>query len=319
MYFRRSAVKDPGERPTLSEQFGWMSQKPGLDLQLLLHSFRWIPALSEASSEQERSGWIHLWRQALNVTLRHALTAEDDRWGSNHLPDDFDRWVFGRIPQIILQSRSEDESASFWLPILDLGPECHDWIEDFLTSWFMDGIRGSDSVAEFTAIWTRMIKHALVSPNWQSSSGVSSFDLNRMWIELLALGWGVSVVKGEEFRSAITSMIPLYREWASCWLGYHDNPGNFAYFLRQPSAAELLPEGLIWVFDLGVTYSDEDWEDRPKDADAFVTLVEHWWRTGQGSASSNQETTTAIGLLKLIADQLHPRALELQDQIAKAR
>ena len=126
------------------------------------------------------------------------------------------------------------------------------------------------------------------------------------------------MIKGEEYRRAVTSVIPLYREWASRWLSYDDTAQSFAHFLRQPSAADMLPEGLNWLFGLAQKYSDSHWNKHPKDADAFVSLVEHWWRVRRDKAVPADETVAAMGLLKLLSDRQHPRALELQDWMARA-
>jgi hypothetical protein len=80
----------------------------------------------------------------------------------------------------------------------------------------------------------------------------------------------------------------------------------------------MLPEGVNWVFELTQKYSDAYWNDRPKDADAFVSLVEHWWIVRRGRSIPEDETAVAIGLLKLLSDRQHPRALELQDRMARS-
>jgi energy-coupling factor transporter ATP-binding protein EcfA2 len=317
MNFRQTVGMESGERPPLSDHIKWMSPKPGLDLELLLRAFHWIPSMSEARSPEERSGWIHQLRESLRVTLRYAASKEDER-DSNHSPNDFDSWVFDRIAHLIIQLGPEDAPESFWKPILDLGAESHDWVENFLTSWFTDGLTSAISVANFTTTWRAMIEHALASPHWQKLSDGTAFDVSKMWMELLGLGWGTRMIKGEEHRTTVTSIIPFFREWASRWLGYYETARSLAHFLRQPSAADMLPEGVNWIFGLAQQYSDEYWNDNPRDADAFVSLVEHWWKVRRGRSVPTDETAVAMGLLKLLSDRQHPRALELQDRMARS-
>jgi len=316
MNFRQTAGMEPSEWRPLSDHIKWTSPKPGLDLDLLLRAFHWIPPMSEARSSEERSGWIHHLRESLGATLRYAASNKN-RLDSHHRPNDFDSWVFDRIAQLIIQLGPEDAPESFWKPILDLGPESHDWVENFLTSWFTDGLPSATSVANFTATWRAMIEHALASPHWHRLSDGSAFDVSKMWMELLGLGWGTRMIKGEEHRTTVTSLIPLYREWASRWLGFYGTAGSLAYFLRQPSAADMLPEGVTWIFGLAQKHSDEYWNDHLKDADAFVSLVEHWWKVRRGRSVPADETAAAMGLLKLLSDRQHPRALELQDRMAR--
>src|SRR5205823_330142 len=162
------------------------------------HAFGWLLPLSEASSPGERSGWVDLLRQSLGVTLRRAA-AKEERRDSSHLPNDFDRWVLDRVARLILQLRPDESPESFWKPILDLGPGSHHWVEDFLSSWFSEGLPLANSPADFTSIWRAMIEHALASPHWEKASGRSAYELNGMWTELLGLGSVGRMREGEEY------------------------------------------------------------------------------------------------------------------------
>jgi len=211
-----------------------------------------------------------------------------------------------------------ESPESFWKPILDLGPESHHWVKNFLASWFMEGLPAAGSLADFALNWKAMIEHALASPRWERTSGRSTYDVCTMWTALLGFGPVGRMSEDAMYRAAITPLVPLYREWADRWLSYFDTARSFAYFLRQPVAADILPEGLRWLFNLAQTYSGEDWDGQPREADAFVSLIEYWWRTRRGSHVPAEETSTAVGLLKLLSDRQYPRALELQDQMARA-
>jgi ABC-type ATPase involved in cell division len=316
MQLRRAAGLEPGRRLQRSECLARTRGKPGLDLDLLRHAFGWLPRLSEASSPGERSCWVEIHRQLLGVTIRRAA-AKVERRDDNHLPNDFDRWVLDRVARLILELRPEESPESFWKPILELGPESHRWIEDFLSSWFMEGLPAAGSLVDFASNWRAMIEHAIASPRWERTSGRSTYDACAMWTALLGFGSVGRMREEAEYRAAITPLVPLYREWAARWLGYHDTARRFAHFLRQPASADILPEGLAWLFSLAQQYSDKDWDARPRDADAFVSLIEHWWRSRGRSRAPAEETSTAVRLLKLLSDRQHPRALELQDRMAK--
>ena len=139
-----------------------------------------------------------------------------------------------------------------------------------------------------------------------------------MWTALLGFGSVGRMREDAEYRAALTPLVPLYRERAARWLGYHDTAREFANFLRQPAAADMLPEGLGWLFSVAQQYSAEDWDARPRDADTFVSFVEHWRRSRGRKHAPAEETTTAMRLLELLSDRQHPCALELQDQMARA-
>jgi len=115
-------------------------------------------------------------------------------------------------------------------------------------------------------------------------------------------------------------MASLYREWALRCLRNSDAIMTFARFLRLPSAADLLTDGMVWILEAVGDYDERDWDGAEREKDDLVDLVEHWWEAvGRDPSSANAGRTTALGLLKILADQQHPRALEIQDRVARSR
>jgi len=217
------------------------------------------------------------------------------------------------IPQI----ESLEAAEPFWKPIIDLDPEALDWVESFFRYWFLHGKRAAESPEAFAAHWRSMIEYALVPR--QLESGRSPHRRGSLFPGLMGLDWaGIDAVGGEEFRGALGSMAPLYREWASRSMGCFDAASRLARLLRKPAAAGMLAEGLGWLSESVQGLGDRDWDGQSKAVEALVSLVEHWWRTRRGAdraPADGQEA--AMTLLKILADRQHPRALELQDQIAR--
>jgi hypothetical protein len=86
---------------------------PGLDPHLLRYAFAWSPRLDEARDDDERSSWMLILEEELGLVLRTLGTAEDARADKDshfapHTPDDWDRWVFQRVAEMVPQMTPGD-------------------------------------------------------------------------------------------------------------------------------------------------------------------------------------------------------------------
>jgi hypothetical protein len=136
----------------------------------------------------------------------------------------------------------------------------------------------------------------------------------------MGLGWFTYTIIGEaQFRDTIRSMASLYQQWASRCLRGSDSLTAFARFLRCPSATSLLTDGMQWILAATGDYEDTDWNRAEHEKDDLVDLVEHWWDTmGRDQPAPDAGRAAALGLLKILADQQHPRAMEIQNRIARS-
>jgi hypothetical protein len=115
-------------------------------------------------------------------------------------------------------------------------------------------------------------------------------------------------------------MSSLYRKWALRCLRNNQAIRTFARFLRCPSATDLLTNGMAWILEAVSDYDERDWDGAKHEKNDLLDLVEHWWNAvGREPSKADVGRTTALDLLKILADQQHPRALEIQDRVARSR
>ncbi len=259
----------------------------------------------------------------LGITLRRTtIQLSENHYLHSHYshPIDFDHWVLERIAIQVAQLGPGDESASLWKPILDLGPEGHPWIESYLRDWFSSGSKAAPSVESFSISWREHINYALGSPHWTGGNGERRHELTGLLTELMGLGlFSYKIIGDVSFRETIASMSLLYRDWSSRCLRRGEATIEFARFLRLPSAVDLLADGIAWYLEAVCDYDEAVWEHATREKEELAGLIEHWWNaSGKKSPSSQATKSPAMGLLKILADHHHPRALEIQDRIARS-
>ena len=295
---RRHATEGWPQKRDLAEFLKLEMMYEGFDLHLLKVAFRDLPTASDAKSEEDRNRVLVTHQNLLGISLHRAsVELPHDHYLHSYYshPNDFDRWLLERIATLVAQLGPVEESGTLWKPVLDLGPEAHRWIESYLHSWFSHGSKAAPSVESFSSTWQSQIAHALASPRWQGGSAEARHFSGELFTELMGLGWFTYEIIGDaQFRGTITSMSSLYREWALRCLRNTAAIMAFARFLRRPSAADLLTDGMAWILGAVGDYDERDWDGAEREKGDLVDLVEHWWEAvGINPSSANAGRTTA--------------------------
>lgn len=326
MRFRRAPDRPVDRRTDKAALSAFLERETvydGFDLDLIRVAFQNLPIVVQAESREEHIHAIVAHQNLLGITLRRTAI----RLPENHyLHDDyghtneFDRWILKRTAIQVAKLGPGDESASLWKPILALGPEGHSWIESYLQDWFSSGSGAAPSVESFSISWRDHINFALSSPRWTGSDGEHLHESRGLLTELMGLGaFSYKVIGDVRFRATIASMSSLYGDWSSRCLKGGDAIITFPRFLRLPSAVDLIESGIGWIYDAVRDYDDADWEQSTREKAELIDLIEHWWNAlGKKSPSSQATKSPAMGLLKILADHHHLRALEIQDRIARS-
>ncbi|MGP0066666.1 MAG: hypothetical protein ACLQGP_24135 [Isosphaeraceae bacterium] len=328
MRFRRRSDRPSDRRSEQAALTAFLERElvyDGLDLNLIKAAFQNLPLVTHADSREERIRAIFTHRNLLGITLRRtAIRLPENHYLHHHFghPNDFDHWTIERIAIQVAQLGPGDESASLWKPILDLGPEAHTWIESYLRDWFSSGSKAALSVESFSTNWRDQINYALSSPRWTGGDGERHHELTGLLTELMGLGvFSYKIIGDVRFRETIASMSLLYGDRSSRCLNMNRGEAiiTFPRFLRLPSAVDLLANGIGWIFEAVRNYDGTVWEHAKQEKEELVGLIEHWWNaSGKKSPSSQATKSPAMGLLKILADHQHPRALEIQDRIARS-
>jgi len=295
---------------------------PGLDPHLLRYAFAWIPRLDEARDDDERTSWIAILEEELGLVLRTLGTTEDARADKDshfapHTPNDWDRSVFQRVAEMVPQMTPEDSPERLWQPILKLGLERHYWVDDFISAWFVHGFKVEGCREAFFREWGRMIDFVVGNNVWPEDAEMAWRHREELFLGLLGLDWYCECLKDVEFRPYIAAMRDRHRQWAEAWLDHRDSAKRFARFLTWPSAEDIAEEGLVWLHRAANGIFRDQW-DRDALEHGVMDCLEHFWQNRRAAIRSTPEVRSAfMGLLKQLADLMFPRALELQDVIAR--
>jgi hypothetical protein len=162
-----------------------------------------------------------------------------------------------------------------------------------------------------------MIDFVVGKKVWPEDAEMAWRHREELFLGLFGLDWYCECLKDVEFRPYIAAMRDRYRQWADTWLRHHDSAKRFARFLTWPSAEEIAEEGLVWLHTAANGIFRDQW-DRDDIENAVMDCLEHFWQDRRAAIRSTPEVRSAfMGLLKQLADLMFPRALELQDVIAR--
>lgn len=295
---------------------------PGLDPYLLRYAFAWIPRLDEARDGDERASWIGILEEELGLVLRTLGTTEDARADKDchfapHTPNDWDRSVFQRVAEMVPQMTPEDRPERLWQPIIKLGLERHYWVEAFISALFVHGFKVEGCREAFFREWGRMIDFVVGNNIWPRDAEMAWAHREKLFLGLLGLDWHCECLKDVEFRPCIAAMRDRYRQWADTWLDHCDSAKRFARFLTWPSAEDIAEEGLVWLHRASNGIFRSRW-DRDELEHSVMDCLEHFWQNRRAAVRNTPAVRSAfMGLLKQLADLVFPRALELQDLIAR--
>ena len=280
-------------------------RSPGLDLILIQRAFDWLPALSEAKTPQERVHWIDFWRQCVD-TLQWVLGEGnpdiDDIEGT---PYQFDRWLFKRLPNVLLHLNEPEIERTLWEPILRLGRPGHYWVENFLQEWFLVGTRATQQHESFLRIWRDMVVYAETHPNWD------------MWCSMM--GWELTAIQfiwnEESAQSLVELMLPDYERWARQHLHGFQNIECFCHFLETPAADSIRGQGIQWLADS--LPPDGFCDDSSQSIEnSLVRLLEQYYaQQGHLHKLDVKLRDSFLRILRTLVERQNKRAMALQEAI----
>ncbi len=304
------------QRPATDRSTGTLSwQNPGLDWQVIQALYAWLPPLVEAINKTERAFWIAQTIELTDIETTYLKSiSRGHRDEISGTPYDFERWIFDLAAKQIPQLESSERPEMLWQPILDLGPEYHYWIDDFLTSWLMEGISTNKDPERFFQHWGHMIEYSLTSPQWEYGSKVSKYYyLGDLQINLMGLKYGAHTQ--ERYKEHISAMLPMFERWASSWLKLSRVFNAFARFLKEPSASDLTVPGLSWLAQASGDISDYGWESSGI-SDSLLPLLLECWTDRRSELDTNSDFKNSyLLLLNLLVQKQEPGAMELLDQM----
>lgn len=288
---------------------GRFQLKPALDTLFVNAAYSWLPELSEAVDEKERSEWIDFWKQSLSYSLENHTSAD--------FPYPADRWVLSRIPGVIVNMQSSENPQSLWEPILSLAADKKHWVETFLDDWFAYGLRCPSSADNFRQRWIDMIEYCFESELWDADRSRKWHVTLDLWTRLMGLWVSTegSELWNETKADFVLAMLDYLERWCSMFLKYGHCAQRYAAFLAQPAAASIRVRSLVWLESGAKAGGDYWWKEREV-ADSLARVLTVVWNSQQSELKQHQLAFAAfMSFFSRLTAQLNPIALELESRM----
>ena len=292
----------------------------GVDLSILKAAIGATLPL-EAEDAFARRQQLDLISEALHILLE-SVAANDDSDESldvDGTPSEFDSWVFDQVAAVLPHLADDEKPQEFWESIFSLGPSAHYWIENFVTSWLIDGYRSIEDKGRFFQIWRDMIECAWTLPSWTPTSSRAAFRLDNIWIELMGMGLG-GVTLADDATNAphLEVMIPLYERWATEWLADDRACFAFARFVQRPAAHCLLIPAIVALSNAAREISEYRW-DSSDVGSAVAAACSCCWQHCQRELNADQSVRRSfLDLLRILAERQVPEGLQLRDEVLRS-
>jgi len=303
-------------RPSLCEPSTkkYYPRSPCLDLQLISSAYEWITGLDKAHDEIERNHWLEFWIQSVETLCWILGEGSPEIEEIDGTPYEFDRWLFQKLPSILISTQSTHEAKSLWHPILKLGVPAHYWIDTFLNDWWVYGFPSdAEKQQYFLSIWKDMWTFTRTSPAWNGTAK-RSWDMNKSYCALMGLG---ELTLAFDFWNAdkshlVKAMTEEFRLWCEAHLSDSTCTQAFIRFLSMPAASSLQSVGIKWL-DHTVTQHGF-WHDSYKRIDKqLADLLDHC----QKLIERDVDTRTAFfRLLRILVERQNTQAMVLQERLS---
>lgn len=281
-----------------------------MDFHLVRCSHEWMPQPVEAQSSEERTSIVQFWRVALEVVA--ARPRADLQRRDQQYPHEDEVWVLENVAAAVLQLRLTENPEHFWMAIIDLHSEAHDWPEKFLTALHRRALATDEPPATYAPLLGEIARRAF--------SGVGGERRwpwhEEVWDALIGIDYWVSDLWSDRHADLVLRMWDVISLWMENAPQEGRRLGKFARWLSKSAAAPIRLRVLPWF-----AAQLQPGKDRPLYRDGDVEddlgrLLNVVWDQDQYSLRASSEPFTAFrGLLAWLVERQNSLGLELQGRI----
>jgi hypothetical protein len=283
----------------------------GFDIGHINAALAWAEDLTFARDANERTEWLHLYREALLRAIRRMeqlaewpAEPEDARYDDVQelWPYDDETKLLHRIANIVAHLGPGEQHRPFWEPIFALGAAgCH-WIGAFVGHWLIEAAGHETPSPAFIEQWLDMLTYAETSPTWRGA-GHRSLDLGDAHKRLLGFSWFGADFWHTGLAPAVEAARQHIEWWARRNIGNDYHARTFIHFLKTDAAKELRIDGLSWLYEHVEINEERFWnDDTTRDTIAgFLRLLldQHWPTLAPSSKSRDAFMAFALKLAAL--------------------
>jgi hypothetical protein len=255
-----------------------------------------------------------IWTDALQFSI-NLLRESDGKIDFEGHADEWDRFLFGRVCELIIDLRATENPEVFWKQNLELGEQASEWVGEFLCEWQMAGDREPEPKARFCSEWRAMIRFALDAPNWQFPDDYYRWDLQRLLAKWIGsdLGWHFSW-KTDDWKP-LSKIEDLLEKWVSRHGHRPDCLRGLIHLLTRPGFSLLPVPGLKWLHE-SLRKGDSRLIWNHGTAEDVALLLDKLWTKRRSSIISSQGVKDIfLAILDMVVAQQIPVALQLQQRI----
>jgi len=303
-----------------------LDRAPGIDRELVLAAYSWLPLLRDAHSPEERKEWISFWKS----TVLWSMQVFDD--DEEPMISEWDVWVLANGAHLIAEMKTAESPEELWKPILELGATRYERIPYFFRFWFRTLDRVDTNIDHFIMIWRAMVDWAFSSPKWDFETVRNYYALEKMWsccmgmkqdspqisFDFIVIQSSNEKIWNAARRPIIRRMKEDYYRWASVHL---KRPGcmiSFMNFLKEPAAEDLLCQGIGLIDDAVAQGSESFWQEREFEA-TLAALLDNTWSTHSEILCQDSNALRSFNILLIcLIDRQNSLAMVLSDKMTKA-
>ena len=297
----------------------------GFEPMELRAAFGW---LGEAHKDQnELTASVECLENLLHGILRllggteEALFDDNDDNSFYDFPGDWDTWLFDLIVGIIPRILDRALAQRLWEPILSFGLERVHWVDSFISSFFIHGLRVEGCEEKFFLHWKAMIAFAWTKQNWRKTEVRNHRSNDELFRHLMGFSsFGHGYFEDEKYRTVVATMKPEFDKWTDEFFPHPEATAAYARFLTYPSAIDYLRDGVAKLAEVSSQFEEWHWGDYYHLEHALLKLLEYDWENNSAQIQSDQVIRQQFStVLKTMSDRQVPRALELQDRMVRAK
>lgn len=281
-----------------------------LDFDLVRCSHEWLPPPDEAQNEEERARVVQFWRVALEIVARRPRADLQRR--ENQYPHEDEVWVLERVAAAVLQLRPIEKPEQFWLAIVDLHSEAHDWPEKFLTALHRRALAAEQTPATYAPLLRAITERAFAEVDselrWPWHEDV--------WDALLGIDWWLKDYWAERHAEHVESIWNVIALWMDRVPLDGRRLGKFARWLSTPPALHVRLRTLEWFLkklrpeEPRTPYREED------AAEDLAKLLNVVWDQDQNPLRASKEAFVAFrGILAWLVERQNAAGFQLQGRI----
>jgi|GEM_PF-1429095 len=298
----------------------------GFEPMQLRAGFGWLNRVDDAN-DAEKDAWVATLENLLLGILRplgglaEALFDDDDDNTFFAVPWQWDTWIFDIVAVVIPSVAGTSSVQRLWEPILSFGLDRVHWVDSFISTWFIHGLRVEGCEGNFFQEWKAMIAFAWTKQNWMRTEVRNHGSDDELFRHLMGFSsFGHGYFEDEKYRSHVKSMKSEFDKWTEEFFPHPEATSAFARFLTYPSAVDHLRDGIGKLAEVSTQFKEWHWGDFYHLKDALLKLLEQDWGNNSGLIQSDSTIRQQFStILKAMSDRQVPQAMELQDKMIRSK